>query len=562
MAIPSADMDIEDGAFGSLPPNTSGASVKLGVCSRGVPNTFQGYSDTKAMERVLGRGPLVEAAALVLATSGGPVYPVPVNPSIAGSVGSVTHEGTGAGTITPSLAPDRAIQAKVSTAGALGTAKMQFRIFEDGAWTQWSSPVDTTAGPWSYRVPTTLSVLTFPAGTYVINETYLWSVLGALTFRNAADDGAGTGPSGATQASSPIDAYRVLIDIMTSGAPGAGAFSYSLDGGASFSAPIAIPSGTKYAIPDAGVVLTFASAFEAGDTYAFDTVAAGFTVSDVNNAWDAIQPLAIDWDHAHVVGTPANVAAAITLATALQLKMKAAETQFRFTYGVVECPTSESDATLIAAAASFAGERVVIAAGDADIMSPITLRLFRRNAAWAITARIAQIPVGEDPAWVGRGNLTGVRKLYRDESLTPGLDEARFATLRTHRGLPGYYVTNGRTMASPGSDFWLVQFRRLMDKACEIARGAELPYLSGSVRITSAGKIDERDAQQFEGTVNAKLRAGVVASGDASDSSVVLDRSANILAGADAPVTVRVTPLGYLKHLKTNIGFTNPANAL
>jgi hypothetical protein len=40
---------------------------------------------------------------------------------------------------------------------------------------------------------------------------------------------------------------------------------------------------------------------------------------------------------------------------------------------------------------------------------------------------------------------------------------------------------------------------------------------------------------------------------------VVVNRSANILSTSTLPVTVRITPLGYMKYISTNIGFTNPA---
>jgi hypothetical protein len=551
MALPGIDFTIEDGALGTLPPNVAGASVKIGVCSKGVPNTLNGYSDITSLRSDLGSGPLVEAIAQVLNVAGGPVYACPANPTTAGAVGATTHTGTGTGTLTGSLAPDRVIIAKVTTGGTLTTAQVAFSV-DGGAY---STPVTTGAGPWTYAVPGTLTKLTFPAGTYVLNETYTFSTLGAMTQ-------SGAGPV-VTKAASPVDAYDVLVDIVTTGGLGSGAFIYSTDGGNNPSAVIAIPSGGgAYAIPGTGVVLTFAGSFIEGDTYAFSTTAAAATVGDITAALDAVHAQPTEWDHVHIVGTPTSAANAYTLAVAVDTKMVGMEAAFRYAYAVIECPTSEADSALISAFTPLGTTRVMVCAGDAALVSVINGRINRRNAAWVVTSRIALILQSEDPAWVGRGALPGVDSLYRDEGSTPGLDEQRFTTLRTHRGRNGYYITNARTMAPGGSDYTYITNRRVMDTACRITRAAELPYVNQDVLVDkTTGFIDEKEAQRFEADVNSQLRSGVVAPGLASDSRVVMSRTANLLGGQPAPVTVRVLPKAYLKNIDTNIGFLNPATA-
>jgi hypothetical protein len=545
-------MTIEDGALGTLPPNTAGASVKIGVCSRGIPNTMKGYSDIKALQADLGQGPLVEAVSKVLDEAGGPVYAVPITPSVTGSVGAVTHTGPGVGTVTPSVINDRIILAKITTAGVLGTMAVSFNVNGEG----YGTPVLSSASaPWDKLVDKTLSTLRFPSGTYLINEVYTVSLKGVVTQ-------SGAGPVVVRQAGNPIDVYSVIVEIVTEGGVGVGAFTYSLDGGNNFSPVIAIPGDGLFPIPGAGILLTFASTFTKGDDYSFTTVAAGYSSSDVNSAMDAILALPQAWDHAHVVGAATNAAGAKVIAAGVQTKLDGAETRFRYAYGVTECPTGESDSTLSSTFADLVAPRVMVCAGDAGVRSPLTGRINRRNAAWVVTARIAKIKPGEDPSWVGRGALKGVDSLYRNEASTPLLDEARFTTLRTHLGLAGYYITNARMMAPGGSDFTYVQHRRVMDVACTVARAAELPYLNQDVRVDEkTGFIDEKDAQQFEAEVASKLRTAVVATGDASAASVVLSRNVNLLTGTAQPVTVRVVPKAYLKHIETSIGFSNPALA-
>lgn len=551
MAIPEAKLRIEDGALGAIAPNTAAASVKIGVCSAGTPNTVVGYSDINTAKTALGKGPLVEALAHVLAVAGGPVYAVPVNASVAGTVGSVTKVGPGTGTVTPSLGPDRIVRAKVSTGGALGTAAFQFSV-DNGAY---GAPVVSNASaPWAYTVPGTLVKLSFPAGTYVSADIYTANLNGTVGL-------VGTSPAGVTQASSPVDAYDVQIRIATAGGLGVGAFTYSTDGGNVVSPVIAIPGGGVYAIPGTGVVLTFAGTFSAGDLYTFTTTAAGFTNSDATAAIDAVLAAPQEWGHLHIVGTPASAAAAASLAAVVDAKLTAAETNFRYAFGVVEAPQGEGDTTVAAAFASFESRRTMITAGDAGMVSVLTGHVNRRNLAWATTARLAAIDISDDPAWVALGALKNVTSIYRNEAATPALDEARFTTARTHIGRPGYYLTNGRMMAPGGSDYTYVQNRRVMDRACQVVRAGILPFLNASVRVDDDGKIDERDALAISATINGQLETALKSPGYVSDTEVVVNRSANLLSGAPLTVTVRIRPKAYAKQIEVSMGFTNPALA-
>lgn len=557
MALPDVTLTIADGALGQTPASVANAHAKIGVCSAGIVGTVYSFSDIGTAQATLGQGPLVDAIAHALTVAGGPVYALPANPSAVGTNGSVTHTGPGTGTVTAAtaaLSPAQSIAIKITTGGANGTGL--FAISLNGG--AYSTPVATIAGTFAYAVPGTLTTITLAAATvWVLNDIYTIDTLGAITL-----SGSGPAASNVTQVSSPLDAYSVLVTITTAGGLGAGVFTYSVDGGNSTSGQIAIPSGSgKYAIANTGIVLTFAGTFTAGDTYAFSTTAAGFSTSDLTTAFTTLLGNAAEWGFVHVVGTWANAAGAASASAIVDTQMALAQTAFRFAFGIIECPTTESDSTVSTAFASFASSRTMVCAGDIGAVSPINGRILRRNCAWVVAAHIAAIQPGEDAAWVGTRNpVKNVASLYRDEQKTQFLDAQRFTTMRTLPGRPGYFITNGNMMASPGSDFNLVQRRRVMDAACRITRQAELPYLNGSVRINpSNGFIDERDAQQFEAEVNGQLKAGVVATGDASASSVVVNRSANILSTSILPVTVRIVPLGYMKQISTSIGFTNPA---
>lgn len=554
MALPDARLTIQDGALGTLPANVSGASAMLGVMSGGTHllNTVVGYGNLNTMKANAGVGPALEAAALKFALGAGPVYLVPVTPSTAGTLSSVTHTGPGTGTVTVAAAPDRQLRVKIITGGALTVATFQVAIGTG----DYGPVITTGAGPYQYRVPgAPLVVLQFAAGTYVGNDIYTIAVDGTVTLT-------GSGPNTVTVASaSPLDKYDVRLKIATSGGLGAGAFTYSLDGNNTVSAVIAIPSGAgRYAIPGTGVVLTFAGTFTRDDGYNFTTTPASYSTSDVNTAMTVLLADPATWDHVHVVGEPTNAAGAATLAAVMDVHMTAAEAAFRYAGAIVECPQAEGDSAIKTAFASFQSRRVLVGVGDADVVSPVSGRKHRRNSAWVIAARISDVIESQDPAAVADGALSGVTGLYRNEEATPGLDEARFSTLRSYTGVSGYYITNARMMAPGGSDYTYVTNRRVMDTACRIARQAAVKYINGKVRVDSkTGFIAEVFAQQVEADIEGQLRAGLVSPGLAVDVDVTVKRDEAVLTTYAMPMTVRVLPFGYSKFVEVDIGFVNPA---
>lgn len=90
----------------------------------------------------------------------------------------------------------------------------------------------------------------------------------------------GTGAGVVVASGSPVNSYDVVIKVTTSGAPGTGQFSYSLDNGITFSSPIGIPGGGSYSATGTGMTFVFAGSFVAGDQYLFQTVFPPFSVND------------------------------------------------------------------------------------------------------------------------------------------------------------------------------------------------------------------------------------------------------------------------------------------
>jgi hypothetical protein len=362
-------------------------------------------------------------------------------------------------------------------------------------------------------VPGTLTTVTFAsATTWVANDIYTIDTLGGITLT-----GSGPAASNVTQVSSPLDAYSVIVTITTAGALGTAVFTYSGRRGQQRQRADRHPHRR-------GQVRH--RQHRGGDDLRGHLHRGGHLRVDHHRGG------VLDLGPDHRAGGPARGGPRVGLrarggdlgqrrrgaaaAAIVDTQMAAAEVQFRFAFGIIECPTTESDSTVATAFASFSSLRTMVCAGDVGAVSPINGRILRRNCAWIVAAHLAGIQPGEDAGFVGsRTPIRNVASLYRDEQKTQFLDAQRFATMRTIPGRAGYYITNGNMMAPSGSDFNLVQRRRVMDVACRITRQAELPYLNGSVRINSTQRHHRRarrPAVRGEGQL-ASSGVGVVSTG-------------------------------------------------
>jgi hypothetical protein len=320
-------------------------------------------------------------------------------------------------------------------------------------------------------------------------------------------------------------------------------------------------------------VLTFASTFVLGNTYAFTTSSAGFSGSDVTASCTVAIGSPILWSMLHLVGAASASAGAATIAAILDVQAAVAFNAYLFVRMFVECPDVEIDSTIVTAFASFSSTqgRVCACVGDVAQVSPISGRVYRRNIAWAATARAAGIIPAESIAWVGRGSLTGVVGIYPNFGSTTWdpttLDLGRFITPRQLTGTAGsstFVVTRDYSMALGGSDFSRLNRGRVMDLACVITRAAELPYLNGSFRVDpTTGFIDPGDADAFEAKVNTELKSALVqgqpGTQNASAATCAVARNVSILNTNNLPVTVTIVPLFIAETITTTMGFSNPA---
>lgn len=470
MALPDVTITVSDGALG-LAETSGNLHAKLGLSSGGTANTVYSFGDIAVAKATLLAGPLLEDVAFHLATAGGPVLAVPVTPSNAGTIGSVTLTGTG---VTP----------------------------------------------------------------------------------------------GASATGTPRDKYDVVVKIIAGGAVATASFQVSFDGGVTFSPTTATAASITTYVASTGLTLTFAAGtYVANDLYKFSTVAPTYSSSDLNTAIDALLADARDVAFIHVVGTTggaddaAKITSFVALCTAVATKMATAETAKRWEFAIMEAPEITEGAWAASATwNAFASTRISPALGRVTIQSQVSSRQTTRSLGTPYAARLASIPVQEHPGKAARGPLPGIVSMSRDERSTPGGDAARFTTARTFPRRHGYYLTNGRTAASAGSDFVKIMNRRVIDKACRSADSALFQFLNVDLRVNADdGTIFEADARNIEAAVDAALTADLVATGNASSVSSVVNRSSNVLSTETIPVTIRIVPKGYASFITADVGLLNPA---
>lgn len=172
MTKPAVTITELDNALGVLPPSAGRLLAVVGAASKGPTNTPATYARVKDIVADFGSGPGVELAAAYIARWARPV--VFVRPAITddGSVGSVTHTGTGTsvGTIDVSSAPvdDYDLIVRFTVGGTRGTAGAVYQVSLDGG-NNWDpaqalgTATSITAGG---------IVLDLGAGTFVAGDTY------------------------------------------------------------------------------------------------------------------------------------------------------------------------------------------------------------------------------------------------------------------------------------------------------------------------------------------------------------------------------------------------------
>lgn len=377
----------------------------------------------------------------------------------------------------------------------------------------------------------------------------------------------GTGPNpGPTLTGTPDDDYQYRIVIVSGGAVGTATFKYSIDGGDTFS-PVLVTAST--AIGNGVSIGWTAGTYIAGDVYAATSTGPKNSTADIQAGLDALISSPLTWKFAHIVGFTDTGANCATLCTAVQAKMAAALAAHRYCFAIVEAPPV-SPASLVSAFASFVGDRVMVAGGFAEVLNDVSGRVDKRSIGRLLAARIARVPISVAPLRnetdsdlfaipnvvslmpAGESTANG----YLDSANDSSLDNARFATAMHFDNRQGFYFAHGNMMAAVGSDYALVQHRRIMDRALEVGYDRAVRLCQKRIaRDPGTGFIATGQAEAIENSINDALKSALVDPGHAIRAKALVNRSDNLSADPTIRIKQRVMAYGYGDRIELESGF-------
>lgn len=383
---------------------------------------------------------------------------------------------------------------------------------------------------------------------------------------NSAVTQTGGGPV-VTLTGTPDNQGELVMEVLTGGALGVSSFRFSLDGGDTWSDPIA--TAATYLMPN-GVTLNMAAGtYVVATKYEATHTAPSMTSTNVGDAMDAIIASAYDCEGVHILGQAADAAGTLTIATLLSTKIASAHLARKYIYAVMEAPAVDK-ALLIAAFPGFLEKFVLICAGFAEVINDRTSQIQKRSSGRLIVPRIARQPLSvhlmRDAADSELDPLPDVHKLvpdgaaastgYHDEDRTPGLNAARFCTLRSIPAYPGFYPTNGITMASGTSDFQELKNVRIVLQAAKVWYQYGLSQLARKLRKKrGTNVIDPNLADALEKSGRAAIRTAL--GDDIEDARVLINRNDNITADPTVRAKVRVVVASHLLELESEIGLAD-----
>lgn len=386
---------------------------------------------------------------------------------------------------------------------------------------------------------------------------------------NSAVSESGTGPA-ITLSGTPHDDYRGKIRFVQGGARGTATFQFSLDNGTNWSAETV--TAATYAIPDTGLTINFAtgSDYETSKTASWTSTAPTHSNTQISSALDALKESGRDVGVIGILAANSGAtdsdratAMAATFA-AISTKLASLEASYRYTVAVMEAPSPvATDAAglaawrsaLITAGAALSEKRLVVAAGYCTKASDLDALSYRRSSIFPVLERLSQAPISEDLGRVLSGTIRGVTSIEHDEEASNALDTFRYTTLRRVSGRQGFFVTQGNTFASSGSDYSLVQMVRVINAASKTARNKGLDYLNEStVADATTGKIREAEALVIDSDITDVLEA--VLAGHVSGVQARVSRNSDLRTNGRIEIEVLLQPLLYMKDVALVLGFT------
>jgi hypothetical protein len=588
MTQPAVNITELDGALGVLPPSSGRLMAVVGPASAGTVNLPAAFNRVSDLVANFTGGPGVEAAAREIELYGKPVLFVRTAASVLGAyldavdaedgaISAITKTGTGSSVFTdnasdPVVAAD--VQVLFVVGGTRGVTGIVYQISLDGGNT-WGPPLALGTAV-TFAVAATGASIAVGAGTIVAGD-FISFTLTAPILASAGElvvDFSGSSVPTIDGTTHPADDYEVYVEFVAGGTRGVAGITYqwSLDGGRTMSPVTALGTATSITIPGSGGVKVNlgVGTITAGDNFAFPTVAPRWNTSELGDALDALKTTSIAWEFVQVAG-PLDSDAIDMLETKIPGMAQVGKN--RWWIGSARMPVgSESDATYTASLSSALGSKATkygaVCAGACEYISSVSGRKYKRPVAHVAGAIEASVSEEVNVANINVGLLNGVslydalgNPKHHDESLNPGLADARFYVLRTWgEDAQGIYVNEPLLFSPAGSDFQLVPHRRVMNIARDALRAYFVRRLNDEVLVDgTTGYILERERLEIEAGALSAMTSALRAKPKASAVRFALSRTDNLLSTKTLTGQARVVPLGYIKFINLDVGFLNPA---
>lgn len=379
------------------------------------------------------------------------------------------------------------------------------------------------------------------------------------------------------------DDYEAAVKVIAGGTIGVAGITlqYSLDAGRTWSQTVALGTASTYTIPNSGGVQfsMAAGTLIAGDTWSIVTHSPKWNTSELSTALGKLRTTLIEWQAVWIAGAMSATEAA-TVQTFLS-GLEAITGRCRKAYVQLRMSNvGESEATYLTSVstdyAGFADKKLTAAAAACRVQSSRTGRpyVFRRSPLFAISGLPQALALGIDMAQIvdaTPGGLPGValydsagNNVEHDEMLNPGLDDARFLTLRTWPDRTGVYVNNPRTLEALGGDFFLDQHTRILCVYCNTARRVLTEELSRELDLNlkdsgpnKAGAPTERECQRIDSRVRKALQADLAGQVSGVEFSMHRDDPVHTTQtlNADGGIIYK----GYPKLINFTVAAINPA---
>lgn len=372
-----------------------------------------------------------------------------------------------------------------------------------------------------------------------------------------------TGPN-VGNTGTPNDAYQVWVKMTLGGAVATAKAQVSLDGGETYGEEFV--TAATVVVPNTGLTLTFAAGtYVVDEVYKSNAVAPAYTTTELNAAVEAWRASGQTAKILSDVGVPASAAGGATIAGALASKADTMETAGDYVAVLLQA-ADDTLGNLTSAYAAVASKREMVAATFCRLYGADG-RVHRRPVLWVMLGEAARRPISEDLGRVLTGAIPGVKSIEHDEESSPGYGAAKFATLRKVKGRAGFYVSDPVMRSPNGSDFDLLQMRRVMDVACDALRNKLTDFLNDTLptqppdpnNAAIGGTLDPAKADAIDNEIKTAVSNAVVAEGHATFSAVSVNRTDKILSTRKLRAKVRIGSNAWAKQIEATIGFAAPS---